>query len=93
MAANKSQDEIYAMAKQRVEKKKGFFIHVTIYVVVNTVLFVIWNITGVDFPWFAFPLGGWGIGVLFHGLSVFVFSKESNWEREQIKKEMTKLER
>jgi len=88
-----SENEIYEQAKKRVEQKKGFYIHLTVYCLVNILLFVIWNITGAEFPWFAFPLGGWGIGLLFHFLAVFVFSRQTRWEREQINKEVERLSR
>jgi hypothetical protein len=83
-----SENEIYEQAKKRVEQKKGFYIHLIVYCLVNILLYVIWNITGAAFPWFAFPLGGWGIGLLFHFLGVFLFSKQTRWERNQINKEL-----
>ena len=89
--AKVSEGKIYEHAKKRVEQKKGFYIHLTVYCLVNILLFVIWNVTGSEFPWFAFPLGGWGIGLLFHFLGVFMFSRKTRWEEEQINKEMEKL--
>ena len=86
-----SEEELYRLAKKRVEDKKGFFVHLAVYCVVNIFLIIIWAITSRAFPWFVFPLVGWGIGVLFHGLGVFVFSKQSDWERRQIEKEVEKL--
>ena len=34
--------------------------------------FVIWIATGAHFPWFAFPLLGWGIILAVHGVYAFV---------------------
>ena len=93
MTAEMSEEEIYRQAKKRVEEKKGFYTHCAIYIAVNLLLVIIWAINGVGFPWFVFPLGGWGIGVLFHFLGVFVFSKQTNWERRQIEKEVERLKR
>ena len=56
-------------------------------------LFLVWLFTGDGFPWFIFPLGGWGIGVLFHFLGVFVFSKQTGWERKEIEKEVERIKR
>ena len=66
MTQHMSEEEMYEVARKRVEEKKGFFIHFAIYILVNAILIVIWASTGAGFPWFVFPLGGWGIGVLFH---------------------------
>ena len=91
MSAQMSEEEIYQIARRRVEEKKGFFIHFAIYIGVNILLVIIWAATGDGFPWFVFPLGGWGIGILFHFLGVFVFSKETAWERRAVEKEVEKL--
>ena len=91
MSARMSDEEIYKLASKRVEEKKGFFIHFTVYLCVNTLLIIIWAVTGAGFPWFVFPLGGWGIGVLFHFLGVFVFSKQSGWEQRAIEREVERL--
>ena len=91
MSADMSEKELYEEAKKRVEEKKGFFIHFSVYVVVNLSLVAIWAFTGAGFPWFIFPLLGWGIGLLFHFLGTFVFPQKSSWERREIAKEMEKL--
>jgi len=91
MSTGISEEEIYSLARKRVEEKKGFYTHLIIYTVVNVMLVVIWAVTGAGFPWFIFPLGGWGIGILFHFLGVFVFSRTSNWEKREIEKEAERL--
>ncbi|MEE9528519.1 MAG: 2TM domain-containing protein, partial [Dehalococcoidia bacterium] len=73
--------------------KKGFYTHFIVYILVNILLIIIWAATGAGFPWFIFPLGGWGIGVLFHFLGVFVFSRQTSWERREIEKEVERLKR
>jgi len=87
-----TEEEIYQIARKRVEEKKGFFSHLIAYVLVNVILIIIWAFTTPGgFPWFIFPLCGWGIGILFHGLGVFVFNKETGWERNEIEKEAERL--
>jgi len=80
-----NEEELREEAKQRAQAKLGFYIHFSVYVVVNIVLFFVWWFTKdtpvyfsntgtygtVSFPWFIFPLVGWGIGVLGHYLAVF----------------------
>ena len=93
MSTGMSEEEIYQQAKKRVEEKKGFYTHLATYIGVNIVLVVIWAVTGAGFPWFVFPLGGWGIGILFHFLGVFVFSRPGGWERREIEKEVERLKK
>jgi len=65
------------------EQKKGklakektvFYIHFLIYLAVNIGLFIQWYwITGGEgFPWVLSTTIGWGIGIVFHFLGVFVW--------------------
>ena len=92
MTTGMSEQELYEKAKKRVEEKKGFFIHVTTYILVNILLVLIWAFpAGGGYPWFLWALGGWGIGLLFHFLGVFVFSKETGWEKKELEKEVERL--
>ena len=84
-----TEEQIYEHARKRVEAKRGFFSHLTAYVIVNIILFVIWYYTSRDFPWFLFPLGGWGIGLIFHFLGVFVF--DTMGSEAAIEKEAEKI--
>ena len=92
MSKQMSEEQIYEQAKQRVEARKGFFVHLIVYICVNILLIIIWAfVAGAGFPWFIFPLAGWGIGLLFHGLGVFVFGKKS--DSAAIEKEVEKIRR
>lgn len=92
MSAQMSEEEIYREARKRVEEKKGFFIHLSVYIIVNIMLVIIWAFpAGGGYPWFLFPLGGWGIGLLLHSLQVFAFSGRTDWERRAIEREVEKL--
>ncbi|MFC2021038.1 2TM domain-containing protein [Chloroflexota bacterium] len=92
MSKQMSEDEIYEQAKKRVEEKKGFYSHLTAYVVVNIVLVLVWAFAaGGGYPWFLWALGGWGIGLLFHFLGVFVFGRKS--DRASIEKEVEKIKK
>jgi uncharacterized protein (DUF486 family) len=73
-----SDEELRSKAIHRARAKLGFYIHLTVYVCVNLLLFFVWFFTRGDtsvpnasFPWFIFPLVGWGIGLIAHGVSVF----------------------
>ena len=62
----------YQWANARVQAIKGFYIHATIFVLVNLGLFVINWVTPGNW-WFYWPLIGWGVGLAIHALVVFVF--------------------
>ncbi|MGB5434547.1 MAG: 2TM domain-containing protein [Maribacter sp.] len=87
-------------AKKRVKELKGFYTHLTIYMVINLFLigaklvgshFYGTNFMGTfwHFSTFATPFF-WGIGLSFHAIKVFhmnpFFSKD--WEQRQIQKYM-----
>ena len=48
----------------------GFLIHLAAYLSVNFLLLVINLLTTPNELWFYWPLLGWGIGILAHGLAV-----------------------
>lgn len=46
--------------------------------------------TATEYLWFKWPLLGWGIGVVFHALGVFVFAGGSAIKKRWIEKEMSR---
>ncbi|MBC8504532.1 MAG: 2TM domain-containing protein [Chloroflexi bacterium] len=82
----------YQKARERVEALKGFYIHLTVYVVVNLILFSINMIVSPDRLWFFWPLMGWGVGLAIHALSVLGFSRAfgADWEERKIRELMEK---
>jgi len=94
-----STDHQYKQAKKIVKKKKEFYNHLAIYMVMFAFFFLI-NLATLDYNyiefWFFFPMLPWGIGLAIHYLTVFgipgkekILSKE--WEEREIQKEMQKL--
>lgn len=53
----------------------GFFFHFSAYVLVNAILIAVNLLLTPQVLWFIWPLLGWGVGILAHGLAVN-FSKE-----------------
>lgn len=82
------QDEQLALAK--VRKIRGFYIHLTQYVVVIAVLAVINLVMHPSRLWFFWPAMGWGIGVLAHAAATFEFIPffGAEWERKQVEKQL-----
>lgn len=87
----------YNEALKRVKRIKGFYTHAMVYLVVNTMIVII-NIQNLEvgesyFQWHNFITAFfWGIGLLSHGLSVFLPTMilGSNWEERKIKELMEK---
>jgi hypothetical protein len=91
MASQIPEQELYEIARRQVRQKKNFFSHLAAYVVVNIFLVFVWAfLAGRGYPWFWWVIGGWGIGLTFHFLDVFVF-KNTAWEKQEVEKEMEKL--
>lgn len=55
----------------RIARRQWFWLYLAVYVPIQ-VMFIIWNAVGAQFPWFAFPLLGWGILPAVHGVYAFV---------------------
>lgn len=91
----KEDDIRYVEAKKRVKIIKGFFIHAIIYMVVNAGLIITnISITGEVFSsintyWTAIF---WGIGLVGHGMSVFLpnLVLGKNWEEQKIRELMNR---
>jgi uncharacterized integral membrane protein len=87
----------YEQALQRVKKIKGFYTHLVVYLVINLMLVIV-NVQNLDqgesyFQFKNFQTAFfWGIGILAHGLSVFLPNMilGNNWEERKIKELMEK---
>lgn len=55
----------------------GFFFHFSAYVLVNAILIVVNLLTTPHHLWFIWPLLGWGIGILAHGLAIYFSQGEA----------------
>jgi len=62
--------EKLARAKQKVIALTGFYVHVAVFTIVLTLLFVINAATG-DRWWVHWVLIGWGAFLLAHGVAVY----------------------
>ncbi|WP_298424405.1 2TM domain-containing protein [uncultured Kordia sp.] len=101
---SRSYSDAYLRAKQKVENLRGFYVHLIIYVVVNS--FITWQqvneyiVKGKTLAQ-AFQDEGtymlwivWGLGLVLHGFNVFVTNGVfgQKWEERKIKQYMNEEE-
>jgi hypothetical protein len=77
-----------ALAIKRLKEKNDFKVHLVVYLLVNTMLVIIWAFTGAGFFWPIFVMAAWGIGVVLNGYTVYI---SSPYTEAQIQREMHKL--
>jgi len=64
-------DDQRQAAIRRLNAKREFRVHLGVFLLVNTMLIVIWAVTGAGYFWPIWPIGGWGIGLALHALTVY----------------------
>jgi hypothetical protein len=80
----------YRNARRHVERKLGFMTHLAVYVIVNGGLMT-FNLTQQPrVLWAVWPILGWGIGLLFHGLAVYLHNPGATWKQRMIDNELKK---
>jgi hypothetical protein len=82
--------EVYQSVEKRIEGKLGLYTHIAVYIIVNLFLIGLNLAVSPETYWFQWPLIGWGIGLLFHALTVFPLYGGSGIRERMIEKEMKK---
>lgn len=63
-------------AMARLHKRREFTDHLTVFVVVNAVIWAVWLVIGLSagswWPWPIFPTIGWGLGLILHAWDVYL---------------------
>lgn len=67
----KHPDQRRAAAVDRISNKRDFRKHVVVYCAVNTLLVVIWAVSGAAFFWPVWVIAGWGVGLAAHAWQIF----------------------
>lgn len=83
-----NRNESYERAQKRVKEIKSFYSNLISYGIIIPFLIIINLVTTPENIWFFFPMLGWGIGVVAHGMSVFAIGKK--WEDEKIRQILEK---
>lgn len=86
-----STEEIDRLARKRAGAKLGWYVHVTVYVLVNLLIFSMSTHGFGTRRWSVFPLLGWGLGVVLHGVSVFVLGASGGVRERMVQKERERL--
>jgi len=82
------QDQVQSTAA--VRPRKGFYIHLAAFVVVNALLLVINLLASPEHLWFQWPLIGWGLGILLHAGLMIYLPNRSGGRQRRIAPEMRK---
>ncbi|KAF2517254.1 2TM domain-containing protein [Flavobacterium foetidum] len=63
--------ERYYRAQKKVKEIRGFYEHLTLYLISNPIVIVVNLTTSPGYFWFLWCLMGWGLAIVIHGLKVF----------------------
>lgn len=87
-----SPEEIDRMARKRASAKLGWYAHFAVYVLVNAAMF---GATVMGWkeqrPWTMKPAMFWGLGLVLHGLAVFVLGTGSSLRERMVHRERERL--
>jgi hypothetical protein len=87
-------DKKLARAKKRIKDIKGFYSHLTVYLLINVFIFFVLTNSFTDFRDSTYAILNylstpvlWGVGLLIHGLIVFTpsFGFVKKWEERKMK--------
>jgi hypothetical protein len=77
-------------AIKRLRKRRDFYGHLLVYILVNSFLVIIWAMTDMHgFFWPVFPIVGWGIGVVMNAWDVY---RRDVFTESQVSKEIDRLQ-
>jgi hypothetical protein len=88
----KNMEDLDRIARKRAGAKLGFYIHAAVFVAVNLLLFLVNRQVSPERLWHLWPLGGWAIGLAFHGLAVFFLGSGSRFRERMVERERRHLE-
>lgn len=81
--------DIERLARKRAGAKMSWYIHASVYIIVNLLLAVLSAMS--DRYWAIFPAFGWGIGLLIHGAVVFLATGGGGLHERLVQQERKRL--
>jgi hypothetical protein len=82
--------DLERLARKRAGAKMGWYIHATVFVAVNLMLFMLSAMSGRH--WAIFPFFGWGLGLAIHGLAVFFATGGAGLHESLVQRERSRLQ-
>lgn len=82
-------DPLERTAQRRAKAKMGWYIHASVYIVVN--LFLAFLSSRSNYAWAVFPAMGWGLGLLIHGLAVWFAMPGGGFYNQLLERERAAL--
>lgn len=77
------------LARKRAGAKMGWYIHATVFIIVNLLLAGLSAMS--ERHWAIFPAFGWGIGLAVHGFVVFLVSGGAGLHERLVQQERERL--
>lgn len=74
---------------RKILRRRVFWLHAAIYLAVNVALVAVWALVGGGYPWFVFPILGWGIGVVAHAAVAFLMESPQDIVLERERKRLS----
>ena len=88
-----SPEELDTLARRRANAKLGWYLHAVAFVLVNLVIFAMSRYAFGSRPWSVYPLLGWGLGLVLHGVSVFLLGSGDGLRERMVQREREALQR
>lgn len=76
----------------RIARRQWFWLHFAVFATTQSFLILIWALSDETYPWYIFPLFGWGILIAAHAVYAFVVKapEEIMIEREARRRDVQK---
>ncbi|RYF39399.1 MAG: 2TM domain-containing protein [Comamonadaceae bacterium] len=84
-----SDTRLEQLARKRAGAKLGWYLHATVYLLVNLLLVALSVSSGRQ--WAVFPLLGWGLGLAVHGAAVFLLTGGAGLHERLVQQERERL--
>ncbi|BEP95985.1 2TM domain-containing protein [Acidovorax sp. sif1233] len=82
-------DPIERLARKRAGAKLGWYMHASVYLLVNLLLVTLSASSGRH--WAVYPALGWGIGLAVHGIVVFLLAGGSGLHERMVQAERDRI--
>lgn len=85
-----TRNDLDRLARRRAGAKMGWLVHALVYVAVNLFLVALAASSGRN--WAIFPAMGWGLGLVVHGVVVYVVTGGAGLYQQLVERERARLQ-